>query len=119
MIGKTGDDRRKSIRFPMNLEAQLKATGLNAAGTTVNVSSGGALLMTKAPIARGTVLEAHVKWPAGLESCDLKLVLAGEVVWTRGNLIALSLRDYQFRTVSRKREPAQQTHSFAQARGAG
>jgi PilZ domain-containing protein len=70
---------------------------------TVNVSSGGALLKTDADVPRGTVIEAHVKWPAGLEACDLKLVLTGAVVWKQGSLIGIRRKVHQFRTVSRKR----------------
>jgi hypothetical protein len=96
------DERRKSIRFPLKLEAQITGTDFKAEGETVNVSSGGALLKTDVDVQRGTIIEAHVKWPATLEACDLKLVLTGPVVWKKGSLIAIRRQIHQFRTVSRK-----------------
>ena len=95
-------DRRASIRFPMSLEAQLKGRGLNACATTVDLSTRGLLLMTTAQVQTGARVETHVKWPFALERCDLKLVIMGEVVWTRGLLVAIKLIRHEFRTVARK-----------------
>ena len=96
-------ERRKSIRFAISMDARLSCDdGLDAPGTTVNLSSGGALLKTEARVKRGTMVEAHLKWPAGLEACDLKLVLRGPVIWTKGTLIAIRRVKHQFRTVSRR-----------------
>jgi hypothetical protein len=100
-------DRRKSIRFPINMEAHVKSIRgarqrLDAAGKTINVSSGGALIMTETPVPRGAIVEAHVKWPAALDNCDLKLVLTGQVVWVAGPLVAIERKTHEFRTVARK-----------------
>ena len=97
------NERRKSIRFPLSLETQITGHDLHANGVTINVSSGGALLKTDADVPNGTVVEVHLRWPATLEACDLKLVLTGPVVRKDGQLIAIRRRDHQFRTVSRKR----------------
>lgn len=100
-------DRRKSIRFPINMETRLKnvrraSERLDVCGKTINLSSGGALILTEAPVPQGAIVEAHVKWPAALDNCDLKLVLTGYVVWTEGPLIAIKRQAHEFRTVSRK-----------------
>ena len=103
-----GIERRKSIRFPLSLEAHITGTDFKAEGVTVNVSSGGVLLRTNSDVPRGALVEAHMKWPAALEACDLKLVLAGPVVWKQGSLIAVRNQVHQFRTVARKRAQALQ-----------
>jgi hypothetical protein len=97
------------------LETQITGLDFKAHGVTVNVSSGGALLKTDADVPRGAVVEAHMKWPAALEACDLKLVLTGPVVWKQGSLIAIHSKIHQFRTVSRK--GAQMIQFAAAARG--
>ena len=64
------EKERKSIRFPIIKEARLRAESLDAPGTTVNVSSGGAVLKTSARVRQGTSVEAHLKWPA-IRYCTL------------------------------------------------
>jgi hypothetical protein len=108
-----GIERRKSIRFPLSLETRITGRNFTAQGVTVNVSSGGVLLKMNADVPRGALVEAHVKWPAALEACDLKLVLAGPVVWKQGQLIAIRNQVHQFRTVSRKRAQALQLAAAA------
>lgn len=95
-------DRRKSIRFPINLETQIKAPGLTATGKTINVSSGGALVQTTEQLSVGDSVEAHVQWPVSLDSCGLKLVMNGRVMWVGEGLIAIRRETYEFRTCGKR-----------------
>jgi len=60
-------ERRRSNRFAINLEAQIKGRGVDAQATTVDISSAGVLLSTKAELLEGRVVEVHVKWPEHLK----------------------------------------------------
>ena len=95
-------ERRKWIRFPMELAARLKHGRTASEGVTVNVSSGGALIKSATELSPGTHVEAHFQWPVSLEECKLKLVMTGSVVWTQGLLTAISARRYEFRTVGKR-----------------
>ena len=97
-------ERRRATRFAMQLPSRLKQGDISSDGITVNVSSTGTLIQTDARFRPGGSVEVQVQWPVSLEECDLKLVLAGVVVWTRGNLTAIRTTRHEFRTVSKKKK---------------
>ena len=99
-------ERRRASRFAMQLPSRLKQGDISSDGITVNVSSTGALIQTDARFRPGVSVEVQVQWPVSLEECDLKLVLAGVVVWTRENLTAIRTTRHEFRTVSREKKSA-------------
>ena len=96
-------ERRRWIRFPLQLLTCVKSGRAAVEGVTVNVSGGGALIRTQSELRPGTEVEAHLDWPVSLEQCKLKLVMTGFVVWTREFLTAICAQRYEFRTVSRGR----------------
>ena len=99
-------ERRQWIRFPLRLAASVKHKHIVTAGTTVNVSGRGVLIHTDSKFRKGTSVEAHLDWPIALEHCNLKLVMSGVIVRTEEFLTAIEAKQYEFRTVSRKKSPS-------------
>jgi hypothetical protein len=96
-------ERRQWIRFPLRLAASVKQKNIVTAGTTVNVSGRGVLIHTDSKLRKGTTVEAHLEWPVPLADCNLKLVMSGVIVWTEEFLTAIEAKQYEFRTVSRRK----------------
>lgn len=96
------DERRKSIRFPINVDARLKGRDVETPARSINISSGGALFSVDNDVPLGSEIEAHIHWPVSLSTCDLKLVISGVVVWSRDHLIAIRRDKYDFKTVASK-----------------
>lgn len=61
------------------------------------------LIHTGSKFRKGTAVEAHLDWPIALEDCNLKLVMSGVIVWTEEFLTAIEAKQYEFRTVSRRK----------------
>src|SRR5690348_8374992 len=100
-VGAQMKERRRWIRFPLELAARLKHGRSASEGVTVNLSGGGALIRSATELSPGASVEAHFQWPVSLEECKLKLVMTGSVVWTKGLLTAISAKRYEFRTVGK------------------
>jgi|SRR5438309_1962652 len=100
------EDRRASERFPMEREVRFcilnegskEAAG---AGRTINMSSGGVLLTAGNGVAPGRSIELSISWPAQLNAkCGLRLIARGVVVRCEGGMIAVRIRQHEFRTES-------------------
>ena len=97
-------DRRSNDRFPIIRDVRYKvlsSRGKPEAGTgkTIDVSSGGVLLSTEAPLAPGKRVELSISWPAQLDGkCALKLVARGRVTRCLGMEVAVEIDKYEFRT---------------------
>lgn len=106
------DERRKSIRFPIIVEARLKGPDGETQARSINISSGGALFSADTDVPLGSEVEAHIHWPVSLSTCDLKLVISGVVVWSRDHLIAIRRDRYDFKTVGSKRRSGNGINHF-------
>jgi c-di-GMP-binding flagellar brake protein YcgR len=106
MPGKEESDRRATRRFHIELELRYKPvyecpTTETGRGATVNVSSGGLLIRTDRPLARGVEVEVAMNWPVLLNGrCPLKLVVFGCVLRSNNRGAAIAIERYEFRTQS-------------------
>ncbi len=100
-----GAERRTSDRFPLERELRFKMLSKRLAdeagsGFTVNMSSGGILFQTDKTLIPGKRLEMAISWPAQLDNrCSLKLVARGRVVRSESGYTAVSIQQYEFRTL--------------------
>lgn len=99
-------DRRNPGRFPIDREIRFRMTNrrneLVGAGRTVNMSSKGLLIRTEQKLLAGKRLEMAISWPAQLDhKCALKLIARGKVVRAEAGMAAVSIEQYEFRTLGR------------------
>ena len=105
---RTPADRRVADRFPIVREVRYKILNGKGiaelgAGKTINISSTGVLFQAETPLVPGRRLELAISWPAQLDGkCGLKLVARGRVIRCRGNLTAIEIEKYEFRTQGTK-----------------
>jgi len=104
--GRRDHDRRNPGRFPMDREIRFRMTNkrneLVGAGRTVNMSSKGLLIRTEQKLLTGKRLEMAISWPAQLDhKCALKLIARGKVVRAEAGTAAVSIEQYEFRTLGR------------------
>ena len=105
-------ERRKSSRFPIELEVRYKTLNQRAEilagnGRTLNISSSGVLFTSDHDLPVGTRLELSISWPAQLnEKCLLNLVARGRVTRHSKGQLALQIQQYEFRTQSRPVPPS-------------
>jgi hypothetical protein len=96
------DDRRRSERFPIKLEARYKVIGapnLSGQGQTVNMSGRGVLFTTEYTLAERQSVELAVCWPAKLnDTIPLQLVALGHVVRAEETQAAITIEQYEFKT---------------------
>ncbi len=97
------EERRAAVRFDIEQEVRYKLYNRDTcevgAGRTVNISSKGVLFTTDRSLLPGERLELSVNWPAQLDDhCPLKLVTTGRVVRSQGNVAAIAIERYEFRT---------------------
>jgi hypothetical protein len=96
-------DRRFSRRYPIENQVCYRVRGprveLVGKGTTMNMSSRGALFTTDQPLAAGSRLTLEVKWPVLLDNTlGLKLVTQGKVIWCDSWRAAVEFHDWEFHT---------------------
>jgi len=101
-----GGERRIPGRFPIERELRFRVTNkrdeLVGSGRTVNMSSKGLLFRTEQRLLAGKRVELAISWPAQLDQkCGLKLVARGKVVRTEPGMAAVSIDQYEFRTLGR------------------
>ena len=94
-------DRRKDRRYDLDLPVRYRRmTGKGwstvADGRVKNISSGGVVFTAGEKLTPRTKVELVIHWPPpGLEPLDLTIL--GQVVWCRGNLIAVQAKRREFR----------------------
>ena len=72
---------------------------VSGTGNLFNVSSGGAAFTCSQRFAFGTTVELAISWPALLHGVThIKLVITGAVVRSEGDVTALEIARYEFRT---------------------
>jgi hypothetical protein len=98
------DDRRRSERFPIKLEARYKIIGrpnISGIGKTINMSGRGVLFTTEYVLAERQSIELAVCWPAKLnDTIPLQLVALGHVVRAEETQAAITIEQYEFKTCS-------------------
>ena len=97
-------DRRSKVRYPVQLNVRYRATdprnNISGIGLTLNMSSGGLLVMCQHDLRIGTRIEVQLDWPSKLNSTiPLKLVTVGSVVRSQSSIIAIKFCQYEFRTM--------------------
>jgi hypothetical protein len=104
-----GAERRVKSRYPLDLSVRfrlLSGSSLHSgAGRTVNMSSGGVLVVTKHVASRhdiraGAKVEMSFEWPTLLDGrIPLQLLAVGLVVRGGTSDFAVAFERYQFRTM--------------------
>jgi hypothetical protein len=104
-------DRRMKKRFAIERDVRYKLlNGQNIAdsgvGRTLDMSSTGISFTTEQPLARGTLIELAISWPALLnDNCPMKLMVFGRVVRSGGGTAASTIEKYEFRTSRTHSQP--------------
>jgi c-di-GMP-binding flagellar brake protein YcgR len=103
-------ERRASKRFSIERTISYRVVshdpvGASGSGKTVNISSGGILIVTDRPLSPGMRLEIEVDWPLmTAEVGSLKLFVEGQIVRSKRNDVALAgvkILRFTFHTTSR------------------
>ena len=92
-------DRRSSIRFPIELPAELRANKMSIRGTTVNISSGGLLMSCfDGDLAIGTRVKVQVRITPTTSTNDqeLALVIDGAITRKSAGYVAVQRKRYRF-----------------------
>ena len=100
-------DRRSGRRYALSLPLTFKVFRrrlLILCGTgTLDISSRGAAFTNEYSLALGTSVELSIAWPALLYGAThVKLVINGTVVGSCGEVTALEIDRYEFRTQKRQ-----------------
>ena len=103
MERKISVERRERIRFPLALKARYACIAgqiAESVGTTVNISSRGALLVVPQPIPSGTHLGLRLEWPivpgTPPHRPRRELEICGTVVRSEGNKISVKFERHAF-----------------------
>jgi hypothetical protein len=97
-------ERRRSIRFPVNLEVRYSVVGHpgpteNGSGSTIDMSSSGLSFTADRPLSVGQTLDMSIDWPVRLDrDVQIQLVASGVVVRTDGAVTALRMDRREFKT---------------------
>ncbi|MDQ2841429.1 MAG: PilZ domain-containing protein [Acidobacteriota bacterium] len=100
-------ERRKSRRFPINLEVHFKTLNqrgerVEGIGQTLNISSSGVLFTSEYQLPIGTALEVSIAWPSRLkDGCFLNLIVRGRVTRQAKGELAMQSHQHEFRTQGR------------------
>ena len=103
-------ERRLSRRFPLELLVRYRTAGrkryVAGDGLAVNISSGGALVISKHEVRVGTRVKLSIEWPSLLEGrIPLQLVTLSRVVRTAGAGFAVRFERHQFHTLRSGLQP--------------
>ncbi len=96
-------DRRLRVRYPIDCAVQYQVTErrseiTSGSGRTIDMSSSGILFAAENPVAPGTRIQLWVSWPAKLDhKTPMNLVLRGTVVRTEQGVVAVKIKDREFR----------------------
>ncbi|MCL6544769.1 MAG: PilZ domain-containing protein [Bryobacteraceae bacterium] len=119
-------DRRSGQRFEIRQEVRYRAAvgrrEINGCGHTLNISSSGILFAGDQPLPQNAWVTAEIGWPVLLDQRKpIKLVTHGKVVRVQRGLIAVQIRDWEFRTASTASHPessGQSSHGRGSSAGA-
>ena len=93
-------------RFPLQFKVRYcsfpRTAGFSGDGWVVDVSSGGALVISENELLIGAKIELAMEWPSLLDgNIPLKIVARGSVVRFSPESFAVKFQRYQFRTLKR------------------
>lgn len=89
----------REIRYRVLEQDKIVAVGN---GKTINLSSNGVAFNTENELPVGACIELSIAWPALLENrCPLQLLGYGRVLRSSGGAVAVTLEQYEFRTLAR------------------
>lgn len=97
-------NRRRHRRYAIELNARFVFLTRGrevsrGSGCVVNLSPGGVLFESAAPVAPGRKVELTIDWPAKLDGrVPLQLRVLGKVVRAEGRRVAAVIERYEFRT---------------------
>jgi hypothetical protein len=90
---------QRDLRFKVLKDERVLTTG---EGQTIDLSSTGVAFETKTSLAVGALMELSISWPVLLdETCLMRLVVFGHVVWKGKGRAACTIDRYEFRTQAR------------------
>jgi hypothetical protein len=100
-------ERREKSRYPLQFSVRYQTLGMArpvaGIGQTVNVSSGGTLMVCNSKLHEGTRIRLVFEWPSLLNGViPLHLVTIGTVVRSHPAGLAIAFEGYQFRTAGRR-----------------
>jgi hypothetical protein len=99
----TTGDRRKRLRFPLDMDVRFQFSGFNrrnptqGTGKVENMSSSGLAFRTDEPPKPGSRLAVSIAWPAKRDDCSLRLVFKGRVLRASGGLVVVTILRPEFR----------------------
>jgi hypothetical protein len=99
-----GGQRRAGVRFPIATDVAFQLIGRGSShatgnGRSVNISSSGILVATKAPLPADAPIILQIAWPAKLNNTlALSLHVRGRTVRSDGNFTAVAFARHEFRT---------------------
>ncbi|MBL8174022.1 MAG: PilZ domain-containing protein [Bryobacterales bacterium] len=102
-------DQRKNQRFELRLPVELLRSGaqpVDQLGETVNLSSGGVLFQSDAPVEIGQPIEFMITLPTGNKGTAVRLKCVGKVVRTEiaeSSSVAATLERFEFVRVAKAR----------------
>ena len=99
-------DRRAKARFPLQFKVRYcsfrRTPGFSGNGWVVDVSSGGALVISENELVVDAKVELAMEWPSLLDgNIPLQIVARGSVVRCSPESFAVKFQRYQFRTLKR------------------
>lgn len=97
------EERRAHRRYPFQSDVHFRLcrglSTLDGYGRTMNMSSSGILFSSSQRLPRGTWVTLEVGWPVLLDHRKpIKLVTHGKVVRCEDSLIAVRIRNWDFKT---------------------
>lgn len=103
-------ERRSRMRYPLVLKVRYQTLGRKKShfgeGQAVNLSSGGALVVSQHELAVGAELEVRMEWPPLLDGrIPLQLVAVARVVRCEASSFAVCFRRHQFHTLGKDVQP--------------
>ena len=103
--GDTVDELRGSVRFPLKLPVEVRADRSGVAGQTEDISAGGVLFHTRAPMEVGATIRFRIVLPAAVLGTDTDVLVncLGRVVRAldeKGkNAVAAVIDEYGFERI--------------------
>jgi PilZ domain-containing protein len=99
-------ERRRKVRYPLELTVRYQTLDeevvVSGVGRTLNMSSSGILIVAENTVKDGSRLKVTLEWPSLLNGITpLQLVTIGRVVRRGASSLAISVEQYQFRTMGR------------------
>lgn len=90
VFGADSQERRASMRFVLEMEADISTSAERFRARTINISSGGLLLTCSGNVEIGTLVTVRIAWPLQQRNKRITLIVHGEII--RRDSIGLAVR---------------------------